>query len=170
MRSAPLHRLPLLLLTALLLAGCGDSPLEPGRDWMMETIFDTDEVQVLAQDDGYLIRMTGAYYDEMNGQRLEPPFEALLDRFAEVFPRLEGATYFVNVHSGSINTDPLIHRFSILHAEVISIYLRSVPGGMDATLRYEGHGGYSPLVAEDTPEAEAVNRRIDIKITLAAVR
>ncbi|HRX52487.1 MAG TPA: hypothetical protein P5571_14040 [Candidatus Krumholzibacteria bacterium] len=165
MRSAPrLILLPLLLLTALNLAGCGDGPVEPSRDWMVETIFDSPEIQVLLQDDGYLIRMTGAYYQEYSGGYLDPRFETLLDRFGEVFPRLDHATYKVNVHTGSIHIDPVTTRYSVIHASEITSYLHQVPGGEAATISFDGHGGYFPLVVEDTPEAEAVNRRIDIEI------
>lgn len=167
--SRSLMKSPIAALCLLsLLSACGnDSPTGPsGFDITRQ--FTAEQATVEKQSDGtVLVRLVGLTF-ETGTATLTAGSEALLDKFAQVFPAYSNSVYEVQAHTDSRGSDAYNMRLSDLRAEAVRNYLVETVGGPSAAITADGYGETRPLDTNETAEGRARNRRVEVWIRPAS--
>jgi outer membrane protein OmpA-like peptidoglycan-associated protein len=98
---------------------------------------------------------------DVNRADIKPNFSAVLDAFANGLINNPSATVTIIGHTDSSGTDAINNPLSLNRAASVRDYLVK-KGVASGRFTIEGRGSREPLVANDTPENKAKNRRVEI--------
>jgi len=85
-----------------------------------------------------------------------------LDALALYLVKHPQVSVVLSGHTDDVGSDRYNQRLSLQRAENVARYLK-LQGIPDSRIRAEGHGKAQPLVAEDSEDARAMNRRVEIR-------
>lgn len=92
---------------------------------------------------------------------IEPNFRTVLDSFASSLNKNTAASVTIIGHTDSTGSDAVNNPLSLKRADSVRDYL-AARGVALSRLATEGRGSREPLVANDTAENKAKNRRVEI--------
>ncbi len=87
---------------------------------------------------------------------------ATLDMIADSITQMKPFRIVVQGHTDRTGSDAANRRLSKQRADAVALYLRRKTGFPGRQFTTQGKGSAMPLVVEDTPEAMAKNRRVEI--------
>jgi len=88
----------------------------------------------------------------------------LLSKVAAIIKKLDAETVVVQGHTDSVGSDQVNQKLSTERAKAVATYLASFKGGY--TIKYIGYGEAYPLVSNETAAGRAVNRRVDLVVSV----
>ena len=100
---------------------------------------------------------------EFGKAALKPESFPELNRIANFFKTNTKLISEVSGHTDNVGTDEVNNRLSQERADVVRNYLLS-QGVPPERIKAQGYGKTRPKVANDTPENQAINRRVEFEI------
>ena len=88
----------------------------------------------------------------------------LLIKVATIIKNLDAETVTVQGHTDSVGSDALNQKLSTERAKAVATYLQSFGGGYK--IQYIGYGESQPIASNTTEAGRAVNRRVDIVVSV----
>ena len=88
----------------------------------------------------------------------------LLSKVAAIIKKLDAETVTVQGHTDSVGSDAVNQKLSKERAQAVASYLASFRGGYK--IQYIGYGEAYPLVSNETAAGRAVNRRVDLVVSV----
>jgi outer membrane protein OmpA-like peptidoglycan-associated protein len=88
----------------------------------------------------------------------------LLSKVAAIIKKLDAETVTVQGHTDSVGSDTVNQKLSTERAKAVASYLNSFRGGYK--IQYIGYGEAYPLVSNETAAGRAVNRRVDLVVSV----
>ena len=88
----------------------------------------------------------------------------LVSKVAAIIKKLDAETVTVQGHTDSVGSDTVNQKLSKERAKAVASYLASFRGGY--TIQYIGYGEAYPLVSNETAAGRAVNRRVDLVVSV----
>jgi OmpA-OmpF porin, OOP family len=110
-----------------------------------------------------ILSRSGNIYFGAGSARLDPRSAPLLDSLADIIRRCDGLRIEVSGHTDSDGSATTNQRLSEQRARAVARYLQS-SGIAEDRLVVVGHGEDRPVVANDTAENKARNRRIEFAV------
>lgn len=108
-----------------------------------------------------IVEMAEKVLFDVGKYKLKPEGEAALAQLTAILRTLEGRNFQVAGHTDSTGSDETNWRLSENRALEVVLYM--IKEGMDPTrLAASGYGKFQPVADNDTPENQALNRRIEI--------
>ncbi len=101
---------------------------------------------------------------ESGSDRLLASSKPLLDRIAEVLLKHNRLKLIVSGHTDDVGSDEYNDDLSLRRAGAVKMYL-ATKGVYPDFVRVYGYGKKLPVVKATTPEARALNRRVEFRIT-----
>lgn len=132
----------------------------------------TPDVSVSTDKEGVVIRLSGSYLFDSGRAELKPNSFGLLDAIAaeiKLVPneiRVDGHTDATPLLGSPLF--PTNWELSSSRALAVTRYLTETDGIMATRMEAAGFGEYRPLVANDTREHRALNRRVEIHVLSTA--
>lgn len=154
-----------ILLPALGLAACGSST-EPGEAaYSLTDSFPPDEAELVQEDaDGARLRFDDIDFGASSSATLTSADEATLDRFAQVFANLPGATYVVESHTDNRAASDESLRLSLDRADEVRRYLAKTVRGAGPYIEAVGRGSEEPLESNSTVAGRDRNDRVEVVV------
>ena len=121
------------------------------------------DVRVVRQGDDLLLNIPSGINFAYNDATVAPQFQRTLDRVAGVLGDYERTYVDVYGHTDSTGGDAFNQDLSQRRAVSVAQYLES-RGVRRARFGTRGYGETQPLASNETPEGQAANRRVEIKI------
>ncbi len=120
-------------------------------------------VPMLPFGDGYTFVLENVFFD-VNKYDLKPESVAELEKLKEILTKNPTLKIELGGHTDSDGDDKSNQVLSENRAKAVVTWL--IQNGIDKTrLSYKGYGESKPIVANDTAENKAKNRRTEVKIT-----
>jgi outer membrane protein OmpA-like peptidoglycan-associated protein len=120
-------------------------------------------VPMLPFGDGYTFVLENVFFD-VNKYDLKPESVAELEKLKEILTKNPTLKIELGGHTDSDGDDKSNQVLSENRAKAVVTWL--IQNGIDKTrLSYKGYGETKPIVANDTAENKAKNRRTEVKIT-----
>ncbi|MDA8132908.1 MAG: OmpA family protein [Elusimicrobia bacterium] len=101
---------------------------------------------------------------ETGSAKLKPSSYELLDRIAVILINKNRLKLIVEGHTDDVGSAEYNQDLSLRRANSVKMYL-ATKGVYPDYIRIYGYGETKPVVAEKTPEARALNRRVEFRIT-----
>jgi len=88
----------------------------------------------------------------------------LLSKVAAIIKKLDAETVTVQGHTDSVGSDTVNQKLSTERAKAVASYLSSFRGGYK--IQYIGYGESYPIASNETAAGRAVNRRVDLVVSV----
>ncbi len=88
----------------------------------------------------------------------------LLSKVAAIIKKLDAETVIVQGHTDSVGAANVNQRLSTERAKAVASYLASFKGGY--SIKYIGYGEAYPIATNETAAGRAVNRRVDLVVSV----
>ena len=88
----------------------------------------------------------------------------LLSKVAAIIKKLDAETVTVQGHTDSVGSDTVNQKLSTERAKAVASYLNSFRGGYK--IQYIGYGESYPIASNETAAGRAVNRRVDLVVSV----
>ena len=88
----------------------------------------------------------------------------LLSKVAAIIKKLDAETVTVQGHTDSVGSEATNQKLSKERAKAVASYLASFKGGY--TIQYIGYGEAYPIASNETAAGRAVNRRVDLVVSV----
>jgi outer membrane protein OmpA-like peptidoglycan-associated protein len=100
---------------------------------------------------------------EYNSSELSESSDKVLSTFSQALnrPALRGKKLLIVGHTDSQGSDEFNLRLSRRRAAAVGQWLETEGGLSSDRLILSGHGETSPIASNDTPEGQALNRRVE---------
>lgn len=121
------------------------------------------DVQVTRRGDDLILTIPASLGFAYKSDAVAPGFRPLLDQIAAVLTAYDHAFVDIYGHTDATGSDAYNQRLSEQRAAAVSAYL-AAHGVNAARLATTGFGKAQPIASNDTPEGQAANRRVEIKI------
>jgi outer membrane protein OmpA-like peptidoglycan-associated protein len=121
------------------------------------------DVQVIRQGDDLVLNMPSGITFAYNDSTVQPQFRPTLDQVAQVLSQYDQTYVDVYGHTDSSGSDAYNQTLSERRATAVADYL-SGHGVQSARLGTRGFGESQPIASNQTPDGQAANRRVEIKI------
>ncbi|MES2336723.1 MAG: OmpA family protein [Pseudomonadota bacterium] len=121
------------------------------------------DVQVIRQGDDLVLNMPSGITFAYNDATVQPQFRPTLDQVAQVLSQYNQTYVDVYGHTDSSGSDAYNQTLSERRATSVADYLAS-HGVQSARLGTKGYGESQPIASNQTPDGQAANRRVEIKI------
>ena len=135
------------------------------REAIKEVGYSLSEIQVRMEGNNLLVRLGERFLFDSGRAVLKPESLPLLERIGKVIKktpydiRIEGHTDEIPIHT---NVYPSNWELSVARAVNVLHYLVKVDGISPNRLSAAGYGASRPISKRNTPEARALNRRVEI--------
>ncbi|MEA5140766.1 OmpA family protein [Arcicella rigui] len=123
---------------------------------------DGKDMTVKPIEAGTKVEMNNIFF-EFGKAALKPESFPELNRIANFFKTNTKLISEVSGHTDNVGTDEVNNRLSQERADVVRNYLLS-QGVTPERIKAQGYGKTRPKVANDTPENQAINRRVEFEI------
>ena len=131
-----------------------------------QDLFKPGEATVLQDSSGHvIIRVQGLAFAS-GVTDLNKPQKKLLDKVKEAILQFPGASIAVEGHTDSQGNAAKLLELSDARAQSVAAYLTEIMKLKENAISAKGFGGTRPIAPSDTKENRALNRRIDIVLTL----
>ena len=121
------------------------------------------DVQVIRQGDDLILNIPSGINFAYNSATVQPQFQQTLDRVSSVLGQYNETYVDVYGHTDSTGSDDYNQGLSERRAISVADYL-SGHGVQAARIATRGFGETQPIASNDTPQGQAANRRVEIKI------
>ncbi|WP_260597638.1 OmpA family protein [Sphingomonas endolithica] len=121
------------------------------------------DVQVIRQGDDLILNIPSGINFAYNSAAVAPNFQRTLDQVSSVLGQYNETYVDVYGHTDSTGSDDYNQGLSERRAISVADYL-SGHGVQAARIATRGFGESQPIASNDTPEGQAANRRVEIKI------
>ena len=121
------------------------------------------DVQVTRQGDDLILNIPSGINFAYNSAEVQPQFQRTLDQVAGTLAEYRETYIDVYGHTDSTGSDQYNQQLSERRATSVADYL-SGRGVQSARIATRGYGETQPIASNDTPEGQAANRRVEIKI------
>ena len=120
-------------------------------------------VEVVRMGDNLTLNMPGNVTFALNSSKLNPQFDAVLDKLATTLLEYNQTVIQIAGHTDSTGSHDYNMKLSLARAESVKAYLvsRGVPPARLVTV---GAGPDYPIASNATEEGRAENRRVEITI------
>ena len=135
---------------------------------LKKALSEEKEFEIFTTKEGVVLKLPGKVLFDTGKAELKPKAKTLLNKVAPLFKqypypvRVEGHTDNVPIHTEKY---PSNWELSAARAVNVVRYLQG-KGLSKEKVFAVGYGEYRPLVSNDTPEHRALNRRVEIVITV----
>lgn len=121
------------------------------------------DVQVIRQGDDLILNIPSGINFDYDSAAIRPEFRQTLDQVAGTLSQYNQTYIDVYGHTDATGSDAYNQGLSQRRATSVADYLSS-RGVQPARIATQGFGETQPVAANDTPEGQAANRRVEIKI------
>lgn len=121
------------------------------------------DVQVIRQGDDLILNIPSGINFDYDSAAIRPEFRQTLDQVAGTLSQYDQTYIDVYGHTDATGSDAYNRGLSQRRAASVADYLSS-RGVQPARIGTQGFGETQPIQANDTPEGQAANRRVEIKI------
>ncbi|MDY7523840.1 OmpA family protein [Sphingomonas sp. 10B4] len=121
------------------------------------------DVQVTRRGDDLILTIPSGLSFAYKDASVAPGFQPTLDQIASVLKAYDHALVDVYGHTDSVGSDSYNQRLSEQRAASVAAYLVS-HGVNAARVGTKGFGKGQPIASNETPDGQATNRRVEIKI------
>ena len=121
------------------------------------------DVQVIRQGDDLILNIPSGINFAYNSATIEPRFRQTLDQVAGTLSQYDQTYLDVYGHTDATGSDAYNQQLSERRAQSVADYL-STRGVQSARVAIRGFGETQPVQPNDTPEGQAANRRVEIKV------
>ncbi|WP_010185022.1 OmpA family protein [Sphingomonas sp. PAMC 26605] len=121
------------------------------------------DVQVTRRGDDLILTIPSGLGFAYKSDAVAPGFQPTLDQIAMVLKANQAAFVDIYGHTDATGSDAYNQRLSEQRATSVAAYL-AARGVNAARLGTMGFGKTQPIAANDTPDGQAANRRVEIKI------
>lgn len=121
------------------------------------------DVQVIRQGDDLILNIPSGINFAYDSADVQPQFRRTLDQVAGTLAEYDRTYLDVYGHTDATGSDAYNQNLSERRARAVADYLAG-RGVQPARLGTRGYGETQPVASNDTPEGQAANRRVEIKI------
>jgi outer membrane protein OmpA-like peptidoglycan-associated protein len=121
------------------------------------------DVQVTRRGDDLILTIPASLGFAYKSDAVAPGFQPMLDQIAAVLKTYDHAFVDIYGHTDATGSDPYNQRLSEQRAASVAAYL-AARGVKAARLATAGFGKTQPIASNETPDGQAANRRVEIKI------
>jgi outer membrane protein OmpA-like peptidoglycan-associated protein len=121
------------------------------------------DVQVTRRGDDLILTIPASLGFAYKSDVVAPGFQPLLDQIAAVLKAYDHGFVDIYGHTDATGSDAYNQHLSEQRAASVAAYLAS-HGVNPARLATTGFGKAQPIASNDTPDGQAANRRVEIKI------
>ena len=121
------------------------------------------DVQVTRQGDDLILNIPSGINFAYDSAEVQPQFRRTLDQVASTLAEYNQTYIDVYGHTDSTGSDAYNQQLSERRAISVADYLAG-RGVQSARIATRGYGETQPVANNDTPEGQAANRRVEIKI------
>ncbi|MEN2786830.1 OmpA family protein [Sphingomonas qilianensis] len=121
------------------------------------------DVQVIRQGDDLILNIPSGINFAYNSAAVAPQFQRTLDQVGSVLGQYRDTYIDIYGHTDSTGSDDYNQGLSERRAISVADYL-SGHGVQSARIATRGFGESQPIAANETPEGQSANRRVEIKI------
>lgn len=121
------------------------------------------DVQVIRQGDDLILNIPSGINFAYDSAEVQPRFRQTLDQVAGTLAQYNQTYLDVYGHTDSTGSDAYNQDLSERRARAVADYLAG-RGVQPARIGTRGYGETQPVAGNDTPEGQAQNRRVEIKI------
>ena len=121
------------------------------------------DVQVIRRGDDLVLNIPSGITFAYDSADVQPQFRRTLDQVASTLAEYNQTYIDVYGHTDSTGSDAYNQSLSERRAVSVADYL-SGRGVQQARIGTRGYGETQPIAANDTPDGQAANRRVEIKI------
>lgn len=121
------------------------------------------DVQVIRRGDDLVLNMPSGITFAYDSATVQPQFQPTLDQVAQVLGEYNQTYIDVYGHTDSTGSDAYNQTLSERRASAVASYLGS-HGVQQARIGTRGFGETQPIADNATPDGQAANRRVEIKI------
>ena len=121
------------------------------------------DVQVIRRGDDLVLNMPSGLTFAYDSATVQPQFQPTLDQVAQVLGEYNQTYIDVYGHTDSTGSDAYNQTLSERRASAVASYLGS-HGVQQARIGTRGFGESQPIADNATPDGQAANRRVEIKI------
>ena len=121
------------------------------------------DVQVIRQGDDLILNIPSGINFAYNSADVQPQFRQTLDQVAGTLSQYNQTYIDIYGHTDATGSDAYNQQLSERRARSVADYL-SGRGVQPARIATRGYGETQPIASNDTPEGQAANRRVEIKI------
>ncbi len=132
----------------------------------IKDLFSEDEAKVIYQGDQLIIRLHGLKFP--SGQAIiQPEYFSMLTRVQRALQEFPGQHFMIEGHTDSQGANDANLLLSEKRAAAVKEYLLANMGLDPGQIDHYGIGESRPVLSNETAEGRAMNRRIEIVITLS---
>ncbi|MGY2734521.1 OmpA family protein [Sphingomonas sp. UYP23] len=121
------------------------------------------DIQLTRRGDDLILSIPSGLSFAYKSDAVAPGFQPTLDQIAGVLRAHDHAFVDIYGHTDSVGSDAYNQRLSERRAASVAAYLAG-HGVNRARLGTKGFGKAQPIASNETPEGQAANRRVEIKI------
>lgn len=121
------------------------------------------DVQVTRQGDDLILNIPSGINFAYDSADVQPQFRQTLDQVAATLSQYNQTYIDIYGHTDSTGSDAYNQQLSERRARSVADYLSS-RGVQPARIATRGYGETQPIASNDTPDGQAANRRVEIKI------
>lgn len=125
------------------------------------------DIAVTRRGDDLILTIPSSLSFAYKSHAVAPGFQPTLDRIAGVLKTYDHAFVDVYGHTDSVGSEAYNQRLSEQRAASVAAYLVA-HGVNSARLGTKGFGKSQPIASNETPDGQATNRRVEIKIVPVA--
>lgn len=145
------------------IAGAGIGAYMDKQERDLRTRTAGTDVEVVRQGDDLLLNIPSGINFAYNSATVAPQFQRTLDQVAGVLAEYDRTYVDVYGHTDSTGSDAYNQDLSERRAGSVAGYLET-RGVQRARFGIRGFGETQPIESNETPEGQAANRRVEIKI------
>lgn len=121
------------------------------------------DVQVIRQGDDLILNIPSGINFAYDSAEVQPRFRQTLDQVAGTLAEYDRTYLDVYGHTDSTGSDAYNQNLSERRARAVADYLAG-RGVQPVRIGTRGYGETQPIASNDTPDGQAANRRVEIKI------
>lgn len=121
------------------------------------------DVQVIRQGDDLILNIPSGINFAFNSADVQPQFQRTLDQVAGTLSEYDQTFIDVYGHTDATGSDGYNQQLSDRRARAVADYL-SGRGVQTARIGTRGYGETQPIASNDSPDGQAANRRVEVKV------
>jgi outer membrane protein OmpA-like peptidoglycan-associated protein len=121
------------------------------------------DVQVIRRGDDLVLNIPSGITFAYNSAAVQPQFQRTLDQVASTLAEYNQTYIDVYGHTDATGSDAYNQTLSERRASSVADYLAG-RGVQQARIGTRGYGETQPIAENDTPDGQAANRRVEVKI------